>query len=438
MADFGLSKDENVVKTTSEIKGTPLYIAPEIWEDNDYSEKSDVYAFAFILFEIYANQNPYECSDFEIKSAISLANKIIKGLRPDTSLIEEPFKELIEKCWHHEPFERPSFDEIVELLENNDDFITETVEKEDFLAYVSYIKKSKKSFNKKVEIDPFSLSKTKIIKKVELKKKMIYPKSKFIELSKSCQKKVIRAIEDADEQFKVGSFLINGEHGFPKNIKIGVKYLKQAIKGGSIESVILYNRMLIIGKKIEGNIKEAKKNLEKYNELKNPEIIFLQAMIEKKEENYPKAIKLLKVAIKAGIGEAMFEYGKLLYLGQGIDENKERANHYFKEAKKKDCNKSDKFLSKLEKEVKKKSKSKYDKKIDLVFLIDGQITNKFFYKALQKSFKKIANKCIKIDPKILFRFGAVIYRDFIVSVKTKTSRKEPIIIDLTQDIIDYN
>lgn len=39
IADFGLSKDESVITSTNGIKGTPYYIAPEIFEENNYSQK---------------------------------------------------------------------------------------------------------------------------------------------------------------------------------------------------------------------------------------------------------------------------------------------------------------------------------------------------------------------------------------------------------------
>lgn len=62
IADFGLSKIYHTKTTvltpdsTTDVKGTPIYISPEIWQDNEYSQQSDVYAYAFIIFEMINGQ----------------------------------------------------------------------------------------------------------------------------------------------------------------------------------------------------------------------------------------------------------------------------------------------------------------------------------------------------------------------------------------------
>ena len=64
IADFGLSNfNEKCGKESMNLHsnlrriGTPSYISPEIWTDICYSKKSDVYAFAFILYEIFVGEN---------------------------------------------------------------------------------------------------------------------------------------------------------------------------------------------------------------------------------------------------------------------------------------------------------------------------------------------------------------------------------------------
>lgn len=63
IADFGLSKINTIEKVDSIIKsadgcikGTPSYMAPEIWFRVEYSKASDVYTFGLILFEIYTHK----------------------------------------------------------------------------------------------------------------------------------------------------------------------------------------------------------------------------------------------------------------------------------------------------------------------------------------------------------------------------------------------
>ena len=63
ISDFGLSKITDFlsnsmnVQSQKGLKGTPAYLAPEILADEKYSKKGDVYAFAFIVFEIMTGQN---------------------------------------------------------------------------------------------------------------------------------------------------------------------------------------------------------------------------------------------------------------------------------------------------------------------------------------------------------------------------------------------
>ena len=77
-------------------------------------------------------------------------------------------REMIEKCWSQDPNERPSFDEIVYQLRNNADFITETVNKEEFFDYINYCDGAKQDHSfKKIYID---FSKNKNSEKLHLMK----------------------------------------------------------------------------------------------------------------------------------------------------------------------------------------------------------------------------------------------------------------------------
>lgn len=142
IADFGLSKDETDLSNSNYgIKGTPIYTAPEIWEDCIYSKESDVYAFAFIVYEIIANKKPYKKLNL-----FKLQALVCQGERPDISFIDEPYKTLIEKCWCQEPNERPMFKEIVEELKTNPNFLNDLEDKRKFENFVDYIDKSPKDF----------------------------------------------------------------------------------------------------------------------------------------------------------------------------------------------------------------------------------------------------------------------------------------------------
>lgn len=53
--------------TIGSIKGTPIYMATEIWKKGEYSESSDVYAFGFFVYELVTNEKPFDhCNYFQI------------------------------------------------------------------------------------------------------------------------------------------------------------------------------------------------------------------------------------------------------------------------------------------------------------------------------------------------------------------------------------
>ena len=65
VTDFGLSKCEDLKTTATAtmggagLAGTPAFMAPELLEDNTFTEKSDVYSYAIVLWEIWSRQVPW-------------------------------------------------------------------------------------------------------------------------------------------------------------------------------------------------------------------------------------------------------------------------------------------------------------------------------------------------------------------------------------------
>lgn len=138
IGDFGLSKEiahEKINGKKSGLKGTCAYIAPEIFNENKYDKSGDVYSFAMIVYEIMTNNILYEnLNHFQVMI------NVINGFRPKLSNeIPSCYQKLIEDCWEDDPKRRPTFDQIVEILRNDQEFITETVDKNEFYEYIEYI-----------------------------------------------------------------------------------------------------------------------------------------------------------------------------------------------------------------------------------------------------------------------------------------------------------
>lgn len=117
VADFGLAK-----VVGPEMRGThgsPVYMAPEILNDEPYNEKADVYSFGIVLWELVTCRLPYE--DQKLKGGtpglVQLFRLVIGGLRPTMpgpDVCPPKFAELIQRCWDADPQKRPSFQQIID------------------------------------------------------------------------------------------------------------------------------------------------------------------------------------------------------------------------------------------------------------------------------------------------------------------------------------
>lgn len=88
-------------------------------------------------------------------------DKIRNRKRPELKGISSSYRELIEICWDENPVNRPSFDEIVQMLKKDSGFITDLVEEIDFEDYTNEIDNSQKNFDfnrSMIKIGKFKLS----------------------------------------------------------------------------------------------------------------------------------------------------------------------------------------------------------------------------------------------------------------------------------------
>lgn len=147
IADFGFSKIQNCLfpnlnyQSQQGFKGTIAYSAPEVLNDNIYSESSDVYSYAFIAYEILSGHFSYDGLKFN-----ELKQRIDDGIRPNLiGYIPDVYCDLIQRCWSEKPEDRPKFKEIVEELKSNKEFITELVD-DDYYDYVDFVETSESYF----------------------------------------------------------------------------------------------------------------------------------------------------------------------------------------------------------------------------------------------------------------------------------------------------
>jgi len=109
---------ENERKMTKGV-GTLIYQAPEIinGETNYAIDKTDIYSYGLLLFELWTQKEPYSEAPYDKFSKWELERFVGGGKRleiPKAVLAE--VKELIVKCWDQTPAKRPDFQFIVQTL----------------------------------------------------------------------------------------------------------------------------------------------------------------------------------------------------------------------------------------------------------------------------------------------------------------------------------
>ena len=137
ISDFGLSRFvADDMKMTRKL-GTPYFMAPEMFNEDDYSTyKIDVYAFAVSILSLFTTK--FEFAGAKPKTINSFIGFILKGKRfiiPKN--VPEFYVSLINRCWSHSPSLRPSFDEIVGELENNDEFMFDGSDSKEVHEYMN-------------------------------------------------------------------------------------------------------------------------------------------------------------------------------------------------------------------------------------------------------------------------------------------------------------
>ncbi|TDL20565.1 kinase-like protein [Rickenella mellea] len=131
IADFGLariidSQASSIVATSFNGKGTMRWQAPELLnasrfggENHGVTTKSDVYAFACVCWEIFTGQIPFaNLRDGEVILAVAVNDeRPSRPSEPATSRgLDDEHWRLMQSCWATLPVERPSMDEVNNIL----------------------------------------------------------------------------------------------------------------------------------------------------------------------------------------------------------------------------------------------------------------------------------------------------------------------------------
>ena len=118
VADFGLSKCEDLLTTTRSTQdgggaaGTTAYMAPEFLNHDVFSEKSDVYSFAIVMWEIWDRGVPWG----GLRTEQIITQVLVERTRPKIPEMPRDLRDLMVRAWAHDAAERPTFEELAAKL----------------------------------------------------------------------------------------------------------------------------------------------------------------------------------------------------------------------------------------------------------------------------------------------------------------------------------
>ncbi|PKB98330.1 kinase-like protein, partial [Rhizophagus irregularis] len=124
ITDLGLCQPANVKSSQNtqnsnkKIYGVLPYVAPEVLREKKYTQKSDIYGFGIIAYEICTGFPPYYDIAHDDFLAIKISMKICNGLRPKSNYkIPQFIFDIINQCWDADPLKRPNAEELQKLIE---------------------------------------------------------------------------------------------------------------------------------------------------------------------------------------------------------------------------------------------------------------------------------------------------------------------------------
>jgi len=116
VCDFGLARvlEEGITELLTSQLGTVSHMPPELiqLEDKRLSKKADIYAVGMLLYEVTVGEIPYR--GMMVPQIILSVAKGKKLCLPEC--VNEPFREIYDRCTHRDPSERPSADQLVALF----------------------------------------------------------------------------------------------------------------------------------------------------------------------------------------------------------------------------------------------------------------------------------------------------------------------------------
>ena len=99
--------------------GTTRWMSPELLEDSQHTVHSDCYALGMVIYEVLSGLVPFHPQQGDP----AVVKKVLDGERPERPQggegrwFKDEIWDLLERCWKHEPSDRPSAQDVLECLD---------------------------------------------------------------------------------------------------------------------------------------------------------------------------------------------------------------------------------------------------------------------------------------------------------------------------------
>ncbi len=192
---FNFTSNENKNKTdlSKYLMGSPIYMAPELFDNSQITEKSDMYAIGVILYEMLFGMAPFE--EKVLDDLIErLRNHYFLNFPKENNNINIETENLLRKLLDKDPANRYSSLELYEYLKNpmnNDKNVNNEIEK---LKINDYFEENKIKFEEIKTLEVFkNVEQFKTHKNVEEVKNIVYSEmsSSFLKKLSSVKKKIL-------------------------------------------------------------------------------------------------------------------------------------------------------------------------------------------------------------------------------------------------------
>ncbi|OCH87919.1 kinase-like protein [Obba rivulosa] len=134
LADFGLAglqydDKSKFIRNTTVIANSTRWTAPEIWDPEMFhldrplcTKESDIFALSMVFWEVFTGTLPFadlqNARDHRIIFAILFKHRMERPVQATGLGLTDEVWAIMERCWRHEPKERPSIETVRDDLRN--------------------------------------------------------------------------------------------------------------------------------------------------------------------------------------------------------------------------------------------------------------------------------------------------------------------------------